>query len=60
MAIYYHMKTRTHTYIKGSCYRWPEPVLPEIPVLHFGVDNTYCRRLIQTTLENVKIMDVFE
>jgi uncharacterized protein YuzB (UPF0349 family) len=60
MAIYYDMKARTHTYINGSYYHRPEPVMPELPVVNFGVDNTYCRRLIQNTLENIKMVDVNE
>jgi hypothetical protein len=60
MAIYYDMKARTHTYINGSYYHRPEPVIPELPVVNFGVDNTYCRRQIQNTLENIKMVDVNE
>jgi hypothetical protein len=60
MSIYYDMKVRTHTYINGSYYRRHEPVIPELPVVNFGIDNTYCRRQILNTLANIEMVDVTE
>jgi hypothetical protein len=53
MAKYYNMRLRKSIYINGSRYNQSEPVLPEVLVIDFGIDNTRCRRLILDVLENV-------
>jgi len=52
------MRLGKHMYIKGSCYNQSEPVMPELPVLKFGIDNTGCRLLILGMLEDVGKLDV--
>jgi hypothetical protein len=58
MAMYYNMRLGKHMYINGSCYNQSEPVMPELPVLKFGIDNTGCRLLILGMLEDVGKLDV--
>jgi DNA-directed RNA polymerase subunit N (RpoN/RPB10) len=57
MAVYCNMRLRKHMYINGSRYNLCEPVMPELLVLDFGIDNTRCRRLIMSVLENVKTLE---
>jgi hypothetical protein len=58
MTMYYNMRLKKHMYINGSCYNQSEPVMPELPVLKFGIDNTGYRLLILGTLQDVGKLDV--
>jgi hypothetical protein len=58
MAAYYNMGIRKHIYISGSRYKQSEPVLPEVLVMDFGIDNTRCRRLIRIVLEHISKQDI--
>jgi len=40
MAEYYNMHLGNFIYINGSFLNQPEPVLPEVRVIEFGIDNT--------------------
>jgi hypothetical protein len=57
MAMYY--ETKKHMYIYGSFYNQSEPVIPALPVLKVGIDNTECRLLILGMLEDVGKLDVW-
>jgi len=59
-TIYFDMKSRKHSFINGPCYGRSEPLVPDLPMLNFGVDNTFCRPQILTKLQNIKTMSVFE
>jgi hypothetical protein len=58
MAEYYNMRLRKHIYINGSRYNQIEPVLPEVLVMNFDIDNTRCRRLIRSVLEHVSKQEI--
>jgi hypothetical protein len=58
MAMYNNMTLGKHMYINGSCYNQSEPVMPELPVLNFGIDITGCRCLILGMSEDVGKLDV--
>jgi hypothetical protein len=60
MAVYYDMRTRQHCFINGSMHCRYEPVTPDLPVFNFGVDNTMCRRIIMSRMEEIKAVSVFE
>lgn len=48
-----HMAEYYTIYINGSRCNQSEPVLPEVLVMDFGINNTHCRRLIRSVLEHV-------
>ena len=58
MAEYYNMRLRKHIYINGSRYNQLEPVLPEVLVMEFDIDNTYCKQLILSVLESISQKDI--
>jgi len=58
MAHYHNMRLRKHMFINGSSYNQSEPVLPELLVLDFGIDNIYCRQLILGVLQRVEKLDI--
>jgi hypothetical protein len=58
MAEYYNMRLRKLMYINGSNYNQCEPVMPELPVLIFNINNTGCRLLTRGVLENVEKLDI--
>jgi DNA-directed RNA polymerase subunit N (RpoN/RPB10) len=45
-------------FLNGTNYNQTEPVLDDVLLLDFGIDNTRCRRMILTALEHVGNMGV--
>jgi hypothetical protein len=47
-----------YMFINGSTYNQSEPLLHELLVVDFGIDNTRCRQLILGVLEHVEKLDL--
>jgi len=58
MAQYYSMLFKKFIYINGSLLNQLEPVLPEIIVMDFGIDNTTHPQLIRRKLEEIRMIEI--
>jgi hypothetical protein len=54
MAFYYDIVHQSFLWINGSALLHPEPQLPEVTVMDFGIAGTQCEPLIR---EKLKILN---
>jgi hypothetical protein len=58
MARYYNMRLKKYIYINGVCLDQLQPVLPEVLVMDFGIDNTTHPLLIRRRLERIRQQEI--
>ena len=58
MAEYYSRLFKKFVYINGSRLNHLEPVLPEITVMDFGIDNTIHHRLIRHKFKQILMIEI--
>jgi len=58
LAQYYSMLFKKFIYINVSRLNQLEPVLPEIFLMDFGIDNTTHHRLIRLKVEQIRMIEI--